>query len=237
MVNIFVCDDMEVLRSVIIELIDKYVESRNIAVKYMEYGSGEDLIADADKIGAEDLIIMDYMLGKEKLNGIETVEKLRELEVNAKVTFLTDYDYIVYDAIRVGIHRFMRKFVMRDEMDEMLTSYFESLDKNRMLTIKSGYDVYYIKKKTITYIESMRKKCTIYYNYGNKSVTTNKSISEIEGMLDPEIFLRCHKSYIVNIKNIVNIIKQEAEACDGSKIPISREKRMEVEFEMGKLSW
>ena len=56
-------------------------------------------------------------------------------------------------------------------------------------------------------------------------------------MLDPEIFLRCHKSYIVNIKNIVNIIKQEAEACDGSKIPISREKRMEVEFEMGKLSW
>ena len=62
----------------------------------------------------------------------------------------------------------------------------------------------------------------------SEKITLRKKISEIEEVLPSEYFIRCHRSYIVNVKYIKAIIKNNVLLVSGLKIPISRGKYKEV---------
>ncbi|MBC5625749.1 LytTR family transcriptional regulator [Clostridium sp. NSJ-49] len=62
----------------------------------------------------------------------------------------------------------------------------------------------------------------------SEKITLRKKISEIEKILPSEYFIRCHRSYIVNVKYIKAIIKNNVLLVSGLKIPISRGKYKEV---------
>ena len=59
-------------------------------------------------------------------------------------------------------------------------------------------------------------------------ITLRKKISEIEELLPSEYFVRCHRSYIVNVKYIKSILKNHVLLEDGVEIPISRGKYKEI---------
>ena len=61
-----------------------------------------------------------------------------------------------------------------------------------------------------------------------EKVTLRKNISDIEKMLPKEYFIRCHRSYIVNVKHIKSIKKDNVLLENGVEIPISRGKYKEV---------
>lgn len=43
------------------------------------------------------------------------------------------------------------------------------------------------------------------YCEGGKKIVTGDSLSEIEEKLDPEVFFRTHKSYIINLNRIETV--------------------------------
>ncbi len=55
-----------------------------------------------------------------------------------------------------------------------------------------------------------------------------KKISEMENNLPSKYFVRCHRSYIVNVKHIKSITKNKALLSNNIKIPISKGKHKEV---------
>ena len=59
-------------------------------------------------------------------------------------------------------------------------------------------------------------------------ITLRKKISEIEELLPREYFIRCHRSYIENVKHIKSIFKNHLLLADGEEIPISRGKYKDV---------
>lgn len=59
-------------------------------------------------------------------------------------------------------------------------------------------------------------------------ITIRKKISDMEQMLPKENFIRCHRSYLVNIKYIKVVNKDAITLENGIKIPISRGKYEEV---------
>lgn len=59
-------------------------------------------------------------------------------------------------------------------------------------------------------------------------ITLRKKISEIEELLPSEYFVRCYRSYIVNVKYIKSILKNHVLLEDGVEIPISRGKYKEI---------
>lgn len=66
------------------------------------------------------------------------------------------------------------------------------------------------------------------YSYKFWENNTKKKISEIEELLPSEYFVRCHRSYIVNVKYIKSILKNHVLLEDGVEIPISRGKYKEI---------
>ncbi|HYG49775.1 MAG TPA: LytTR family DNA-binding domain-containing protein [Flavobacteriales bacterium] len=60
----------------------------------------------------------------------------------------------------------------------------------------------------IVYLEGDAKYTTLYLDNGERYVSS-KNIGEFEEMLDAELFFRCHRSWIVNLKHVAKYLKQD----------------------------
>ena len=70
----------------------------------------------------------------------------------------------------------------------------------------------------------------IFLNDG-KQVMVSKTLKEIEESLSANMFIRTHKSHLVNMDYIKTVIRQDGGYIimkDGSEIPISRRKKEAV---------
>ena len=71
------------------------------------------------------------------------------------------------------------------------------------------------------------------YSYKFRKNNVKKKISERENNLPSKYFVRCHRSYIVNVKYIKSITKNKKTAdrvllSNGIKIPISKDKYKDI---------
>jgi tetratricopeptide (TPR) repeat protein len=77
-----------------------------------------------------------------------------------------------------------------------------------------------ISLKDIIYIEVYKKICMIHLTYG--VVNSYITIDELEKSLGPETFVRCHRSYIVNMERVKKIEKGMVVLANGDRAFVSR---------------
>jgi len=80
------------------------------------------------------------------------------------------------------------------------------------IVIKSGYKVYKIDYDDLIYIEAMGEYVTIYTT--KQKITTLSSLKELEERLPGTQFIRVHKSYIVSVKHIDFMEKENLHIAD-----------------------
>lgn len=86
------------------------------------------------------------------------------------------------------------------------------------LTIKSGYDLHKIKYTDIRYIESDSEY--VNYHTTNKKIMSNQSLKALEKVLPSSLFIRVHRSYIVN-REMVTGLKGRDLLLGDVEIPVS----------------
>ncbi|SRX54334.1 LytTR family DNA-binding domain-containing protein [Aequorivita sp. CIP111184] len=93
----------------------------------------------------------------------------------------------------------------------------ESNEENYII-IKSGYDLHKVLYQDIIFIESDSE----YVNYhleNGKKIMANQSLGKLESIL-PNLFLRVHRSYIVNKEKVTGLKNREL-LLSKEKIPVS----------------
>lgn len=95
------------------------------------------------------------------------------------------------------------------------------------LTLSSGASTYRIPFEQITYIEALDKKLSIYTH--RQTITVRGALGNLIDQL-PEQFVRCHRSYVVNIRAIrqTDYAEMTLTLADGDTLPISRSSRAEL---------
>lgn len=183
-----------------------------------------------------DLIFLDI-----KMPELLGTDFIRSLKNPPKVIFTTAYrkyalegfelDAVDFLLKPVSFERFLKAVnkVMHTSLSE--TKMVEEDRKNvtsfaRQITFRSDRKMIKVALGDILYIESLKDYIKVVTTSG--SVITKQTISSIEGMLPPDMFIRIHRSYIISMSKIesynsemVWIAKQE--------LPISRMYRHEVE--------
>ena len=91
--------------------------------------------------------------------------------------------------------------------------------------IKDGTRVHVVPASSIDYIEAQDDYVRV--SAAGKAWLKNQRMSELEAQLDPQVFIRIHRSYIVNLGSIARIEPSSkdnycAVLNDGAKLPISR---------------
>lgn len=173
-----------------------------------------------------DIIFMDIELGAE--SGIEWAKKINSILPMCQMIFISAFDsyYLdVYDADHIF---FLKKPFTKETVDKAVSRAKEKLEKEsdeifRYSTNRISKSVY---MRDILFFEKNRRKVKIYTNDGLVDEYYD-SLDEIQKSLSDN-FIRCHNSYVVNLKYVKEFTPSEFRLYSGISIPISRSYAKEV---------
>lgn len=137
---------------------------------------------------------------------IRTGDPLKEGTIahKAVVTKQKVSEFINRDLFGVPYHGMSMPFLHDGKLEGCVTAIFPALtDGKSVVTIKTQDGWIPIPFSRVIYLESKDKK-TLVYTVGS-SGTHKNSLQEFEYMLPKDYFIRCHRSFIVNVNQIKEI--------------------------------
>lgn len=220
-----VCDDEKVIYSEMNKHITFYSEQRDISVETKYYQSGIELIENKD-IADLDILFLD--IDMPELDGIETAYKLNKFKNSCKIVMLTSKTERFKEAFKIGAFRFVTKPIEQREVFDAIDDVRDRMIGNKELTLFRDGKNYIIQQKDILYV--MMDKTSAYIFTEKHDFRSGDPLSWWEQELDERIFVRCHKSYIVNLSKIVDIEKRMIRLVGGEMIPVARRRKEELEL-------
>lgn len=224
MKTIVVCDDVEIERLLLKEILCQYFEEINEEVSIVEYDSGETLIADVEEgYIAMDLLFLDICM--KKLNGMETARKLRQIQCKVPIIFLTASPDYAIESYEVQASGYLLKSFSEEKLMKLLNRILKT-DMKRRVAIKNRRQYRYPCTDDIMYIDSDKHNVTLHLSDGSEIITVDK-LGEIEKRINEKRFLRCHQSYLVNMDYIKDV-EDDFIMEDGTLVPIRVRGRKEI---------
>lgn len=224
MIIIGICDGEPSVRIQLSEYINRYKDDRNCNIQILSYNSGEKLLK--NYMLEMDLIFLEIPFTK--LNGIEIAKRIRLVDKNVKIIFLTTLLNHVLEAYEVNASNYWIKPLkysrFTDEMDRFLAQ--RATTQNKFFIEKNNNGIYKIYIKSIMYIETFNRNTLIHRE--DDEILSYKQMKEHEMILPETAFIRCHTGFIVNLQFFSKLEGNEFVLITGERIPISRQKKSYV---------
>ena len=211
--NILICDD----NKAVLEHLSNILINKFSNCKVINCSNYEDIVNNIrnNKI---DILIMDILLDDN--NGIDIVKDNQSYLSNTQVIYITGYDDYIEDCFETDLVYILRKPVSEHKLLNAVNKALNNIrEENKSIVVKIGKDNKRINIKDINYVESEGR--LIKFNLSDEVITVYGKISDIEEDLGL-LFVRVHKSYLVNMDRIVNYTIDKVELNNGKVLPISR---------------
>lgn len=222
MLNICLCDDDVNVLNYYSSRISDLSDKENYAFKIETFRSGESLIFELeDNPNRFNIIIIDILM--KNINGIEATKILRKYGYSGIIIFLTSSKEFALDSFRVEPLNYILKNDSDDRFNNIFLKAAEQVYKNsnKNIIILSKPQSKVINLDTIIYMESLNKK-VILHKISGEADEVNCVFKDIYEKVREHGFIRCHKSYIVNIKYVKTFNKLECRLQRDFIIPIGR---------------
>jgi two-component system LytT family response regulator len=185
-----------------------------------------------------DLIFLDVQMPK--LTGFEVLELI---DRDIAVVFVTAYDQYAMKAFEtaavdyllkpVSLERFQmalervrqRLGTVRPPAEELTAAARPPQQHSQRIVVKDGARVHVIPIAQLDYAEAQDDYVELHSK--GKSYLKQQTISSLEGSLDPQQFIRVHRSFVVNLERVTRIEPYTRDSrmailTDGTQVPVSR---------------
>lgn len=216
--NVFLCDDQPVFMEEFSAQLKEYFKKRQIPLKLSAFTSGRELL-EAEAV--PDILFLDIRM--DGMSGLETARILRKRSAQMKLIFLTAYKQYVFLAFDVDASHYLIKPVKEEKLEAVLNHVIGqlSLAAPRFLTLQSGSSTLRLPCRDILYLEVRDRK--VFVHTLEKTQAFYGKLDALEGKL-PEVFYRCHRSFIVNMEAVVRLDKTDLFLRNGEAVPVSKRK-------------
>ena len=165
-----------------------------------------------------DVLFLDIMMPE--IDGISLARELRELDEDMLIVFITSKIEFMQTGYEVKAFRYL----LKDQIDTGLPKIWKDIEKE-LLDRADTYFTYEFERKTyrypcrdILYLESNLRRIILH---------TNRDTATLYGKLDDlaikyPMFVRIHKSFLVNRRHIRSISAGMVVLSNGDILPISR---------------
>ena len=241
MIRCVIVEDEEMARKVLKSLLAQYCSDVMVCAEADDIVSGQEMI----EAFRPDLVFLDIEMpggsGFKLLNNIK--------DIDFEVVFITAYEQFAIKAIRHDALDYLLKPVDPKELvaavekvkeakyKKTLKKQYDSLLKNinpeqltvKKISISTSDKIHLIEVDDIIRCESDNYYTIIYFKDGT-SLLVSKTLKEMEQKLEEYDFVRTHKSHLVNMRCIMNFIKDEMMVLltDGVKVPVSKRKKEKI---------
>jgi two-component system LytT family response regulator len=233
--RVLIVDDEHLARALLREYLSGHPDIEVVG----ECGNGFEAVKAIGELDPE-LVFLDIQMPK--LDGFEVVELAGG---GPHYIFATAYDQFALKAFEVHAIDYLLKPFSRErlaqaleharsrrpgetqaaQLEAVVTDAAQRRGYLDRLLIKDGARVHVVPSASIDYIEAQDDYVQVAA--AGKAWLKNQRMAELEAQLDPQVFIRIHRSYIVNVGAIVRIEPASkdnhcAVLKDGTKLPISR---------------
>jgi len=232
-IAVMIVDDEELARHVLRELLQTHPDIEIVA----ECANGVEAVkAVADK--KPDLIFLDVQMPK--LTGFDVLELIG---TEVPVIFVTAYDQYAMRAFDVHAVDYLLKPVGRDRFEAALERAKSRLSEKmprgeelaaaarppqqflERIVVKDGPKVTLIPVAKLDFAEAQDDYVALAS--AGKKILKQQTIASLEAGLDPDSFVRIHRSYIVNLERVARIEPYGKDSRlailhDGTRLPVSR---------------
>lgn len=224
-------------------IIDDEILARNLLKEYLAQNENFTLIAECkngiEAVGVINALQPDLIFLDIQMPGKSGFEVLQELEFFPKIIFSTAFDTFALKAFEVNAVDYLLKPYTRDRFQTALEkvkwneqtasqnmmNLIEAIPTktflNRVL-VQKGHKLLAIMVAEIIYIEAQDDYALVYT--ASDCFLSNKGIGVIYSKLNPDEFVRVHRSYVVSWSHIKEIIKD----TNGFQITTSNLKKINV---------
>jgi len=229
-----IVDDEELARKLLREMLSSHPEIEIAA----ECGNGMEAVKSAAE-HKPDLLFLDVQMPK--LTGFDVLELIER--DNVGVIFVTAYDQYAMKAFEVHAVDYLLKPFSRERFEAALERAKHQKPKKEVdaaelaaaarpsgefaerIVVKDGTKVTLIPVLKLDYVEALDDYVSLVTE--GKKHLKQQTISGLELALDPRLFVRIHRSYLVNLERVTRIEpygkdSKVAILANGVRLPVSR---------------
>ena len=230
-------------------IIDDEPLARSIVKEYLQEFSQVEVVQECNDgfegvkailLHQPDLVFLDIQMPK--INGFEMLELIDQPPAVIFTTAFDEYaiqafethavDYLLKPFSKERFHKALDKFLSQVSLqqqkkatEELLQSPMELPAQQERIVVKTGGKIKIIPVSEIRFLEAADDYVKIHTAEG--SFLKNKTMGFFESSLPSRLFVRTHRSFMVNIQEITRIDPYEKEnhlaiLKSGAKVPVSK---------------
>ena len=218
--KIAICDDEPLFIQQLQQMIQQLYPLPELMID--TFTAGEQLL---DKIIrsqiAYQLILLDIEMDGD--NGLHIARRLQQMHYEAPVVFITSHQEFALDGYEVNALRFLTKPVSPQKLLEALQTAGRTLQQQKTILLEAREGTHLIKIQNLICVEA-RNQDLIFY-LPDKQLTRRETLSKYETLLQDMDFVRCHRSYLVNLNAVKQLTVQDVLLTNNMRVPVSRLRR------------
>lgn len=239
-----IIDDEKSARQTLRGLIEQFTEDVQIIAEAASISTGIEVI----QKNKADVVFLDIKMASG--TGFDILEKLPE--INFDVIFTTAYDKYALRAIKFSALDYLLKPINLEELNAAIEKvkkrklqntdiFFPNINtfnehlknpdnKLERITLPTSKGLIIVELKDIIRCEGY-KNYTTFYLTNQQEIVVSKTLKEYENLLDQHNFLRIFQSHLIHlnfVKRYLRGLKGQIEMIDGTILPVSREKKLQL---------
>ncbi len=201
MLSFVMCDDNHNILNRLEKMLESILINNKLSGQVTYSTTNPDNLLNYVKTNPIDVVILDIDL-KSNISGMDLANIIRKRNKKAYIIFTTahlEYSMIAY---KYKTFDFLAKPVTLERLEETIIRLFDDISADNSYFFKVNKNKVCINSNDIYFIQKQGKKAI--FKTSGTDLELNSSFSNILSNL-PKNFVRCHKSYIVNLNKISHI--------------------------------
>lgn len=226
MFRVAICDDEATSLQIIEALTEQILEEAEIEY---EIATFEDMLVMTKELssGRDEYHLLLSDILAVGMTGIEAAEELRRLGEKIPIVFVSSTAEYAMDGYRVHALRYLKKPVEYERLQEaLLEAYRMSMNSSGFLKFQVADKLYNLPFEQIEYLESQGRDTNIIT--ADETISVHMKFSDMEQQLPSDTFLRCHRSYIINLAHVKDLARYRFLTKSGVEIPVSQLQYAEI---------
>ncbi|MBQ3512995.1 MAG: response regulator transcription factor [Lachnospiraceae bacterium] len=222
--RIAVCDDEKDDLAKIISMTKQILQDEKIIHSISVYDSASALLADIQNGTSYHILLLDVMM--DGMNGMELAAELRKQHNNMTIIFISSNREMALCGYEVSAARYLAKPLDENKMKEALLYSYHNWQDKREILLPTSQSQHRILISDIQFVEALGRETKFVLE--NETVECKYKFNEIETMLRSQVFVLCHRSFIVNLSYVKQITRYAFLLTGGQHIPISKGRYLEI---------
>lgn len=224
MVSVAIVEDDPGYTKRLREYLKKYEEEYREPLQVTAYSDGDEIVENYR--GQFDLILMDIEM--RFMDGMAAAEQIRKQDSRVIIIFITNMAQYAIRGYAVDVLDYVLKPISYFAFSQRIRRAMGRMKKREehYVAINTKNGVYKIPASQLYWVESQGHRLT-YHTKDAQYESTTASIGKLEKELGSANFFRCNKCYLINLRFVTGIEKDDVLLGD-KNIPVSRAKKSDL---------